>query len=117
MAFCFIIIVVTIVICYGKSNTEPPMRLTRPEAMKLVDEMNERWIELNKKEDKSAEELKLVNSIALIAIYENNVIIVTLTNDDKETIRLFREIILECLDNADAVQFDKGEMPEPANSE
>lgn len=117
LALCLLFAIITIVGCNNKTDIDPNKKLTYPEATKLADEIGEKWIELNEKENKTEDERKLFDSISLIGVYENNVVIVTLTDDDEETIRLFRELILKGLDNADTVQFDKGERPVPVDNE
>lgn len=101
----------------GNNDSEPSRKLNYPEAKLLNSEIGERWIELIEKENKTEEEMRLLDSISLIGIYEDNNVIVTLSNDDKETIRLFKELILEGIENADTVLFDKGDRPEPASEE
>lgn len=107
-----VVIFVALVLINAELNNEPET-LTYQEAKLLHDEIGGNWNALNNMESYSNDEIILLENIVASGIYKNDEVIVTLLDNSDESIELFWEYILEGVENADAVIFEKGGPVEP----
>lgn len=91
--------------------------LTFQEAKQLNGIISDRWSELWDKEDKTVEEIIVLDAIVDLGLYKDHEVIVTLLDDGDLIIELFKKYLLDGVDNADTVIFEKGEPVEPVVSD
>jgi hypothetical protein len=104
-----------LLVACNNDSEEAEEPLAYEEAQQVQSIVMERYIELEEKENKNPEEVKLANNVISFGIDGDNKINVYLLNNTDEIIGLFKKYVLEDVEKAEYVIFKKGVTEEPAS--